>query len=843
MRRVTCCLRNGERQGKYLVKEASGRDRLLPVVGRRDTFELNPRRRMVHTIVTNADADQQEGIDSLLLAQRRSQDRTVELIAGGARLSDILGDICDAIDAQDPAIISSVLLMDPDGKHLWPAAGSRVPPDWTRLITPVAIGPGMGSCGTAAYLKQPVIVADIASDPLFDVGDYREQALRMGLCAVWSIPLISKSGEVLGTFAMYYGEPRAPTARELARVEGAAQLALVAIESERARTALEGALAELQHSEDRLRTIIDTIPTQAWSLRRDGTVNYLNQRWHDYTGITRHDAERLAGDKPAGATDLGGIIVHPDDLPAARAKWVEEVFPAKRAGEFEVRLRRHDGEYRWFMVRIEPMFDEAGNVVQWYGTNTDIEDLKRAEAKLRQDEQELRQMLDAIPQTIVVLSPDGAAVYANQTMLEYTGLARDEILGPDFRSRVFHPEDVTRLHEERRRALARGVPFELEQRARRNDGQYRWFLVRFNPVHDDQMRVLHWYATGTDIDDRKRGELRVESENLALREEIDSSFMFEEIVGSSPALKRVLADVARVARTESTVLISGETGTGKELIARAIHKRSARANRAFIRVNCAAIPPSLLAAELFGHEKGAFTGATQRRLGRFEAADGGTILLDEVGELPAETQIALLRVLQEREFERVGSNSPIAVDVRVLAATNRDLKAAVAGGELREDLYYRLNVFPIRLPPLRERLDDLPLLVEYLVQRYAAKAGKRFSRVTRRTLDLLRSYSWPGNIRELQNVIERAVVLSDGEIFSVDDSWLAVDPGRSGTAASPLSAIADRERELIESALAQSGGRVAGPSGAAVKLGIPRQTLDSKIKTFGIDKHRFRNRP
>jgi len=346
-----------------------------------------------------------------------------------------------------------------------------------------------------------------------------------------------------------------------------------------------------------------------------------------------------------------------------------------------------------------------------------------------------------------------------------------------------------------------------------------------------------------DIEDRKRDELRVTSENLALREDIDSSSMFEEIVGSSAALRRVLADVARVAPVDSTVLISGETGTGKELIARAIHKRSARASRALIRVNCAAIPPALIPSELFGHEKGAFTGATQRRLGRFEAADGGTILLDEVGELPPETQIALLRVLQEGEIERIGSSTPVRVDVRVLAATNRDLKAAVALGRFREDLYYRLNVFPVRLPPLRERLEDLPLLVEYLVQRYAAKIGKRLRQVSKSTLALLQSYSWPGNVRELQNVIERAVVLSDGETFLVDQSWLAGEAQRPTTPAGPLNGtIADREREMIEAALGQSGGRIAGPSGAAARLGIPRQTLDSKIVALGIDKLRFRGR-
>jgi formate hydrogenlyase transcriptional activator len=578
-----------------------------------------------------------------------------------------------------------------------------------------------------------------------------------------------------------------------------------------------------------------------WCFRPDGTVNYFNQRWHEYTGISREEAYGV-GDVESTAK-VFRTILHPDDAPRVVAKWQQEILSAGKPGEFEVRMRRRDGEYRWFMVRLEPLLDVSGRVTQWYGINTDIEDLKRAEAKLRRDEEELRRIVDAIPHTIVVLSSEGRAVYANRATLEYTGLTIDEVVAPDFRTRVFHPEDVARLEDERRQALAAGEPFENEQRARRRDGQYRWFMVRYNPLRDEQGKVLHWYATGMDIEDRKRDELRVRSENLALREDIDSSSMFEEIVGSSAPLRRVLADVARVAPVESTVLISGETGTGKELIARAIHKRSARAGRAFISVNCAAIPPALIPSELFGHEKGAFTGATQRRLGRFEAADGGTLLLDEVGELPPETQIALLRVLQEGEIERIGSSLPVRVDVRVLAATNRDLRAAVARGSFREDLYYRLNVFPIRLPPLRERLEDLPLLVEYLVQRYAAKIGKRLRHVGKSTLDLLQSYSWPGNVRELQNVIERAVVLSDGETFSVDESWLAGESQRSFAPAGRLSStIADQEREMIEAALAQSGGRIAGPSGAAARLGIPRQTLDSKIAALGIEKLRFRSR-
>jgi formate hydrogenlyase transcriptional activator len=329
-------------------------------------------------------------------------------------------------------------------------------------------------------------------------------------------------------------------------------------------------------------------------------------------------------------------------------------------------------------------------------------------------------------------------------------------------------------------------------------------------------------------------------ENLALKEEIDQSSMFEEIVGTSAVLRRVLVQVAKVAATDSTVLIAGETGTGKELIARAIHKRSQRSSRAFVSVNCAAIPATLIGSELFGHEKGAFTGAAQRRLGRFELADKGTLFLDEVGDLPIETQIALLRVLQERQFERIGGNQSIAVNVRIIAATNRDLKAAVGAGTFRSDLFYRLNVFPIAVPALRDRKDDIPLLVKYLIERYASKAGKKIKNIHKRTLELFQASDWPGNIRELQNVIERAVILCDGETFSAEDLWLQSESTGAGHAANGLARLGcDKERELIESALAQSRGRVAGPSGAAAKLGIPRSTLETKIRRLGIEKHRF----
>ena len=349
---------------------------------------------------------------------------------------------------------------------------------------------------------------------------------------------------------------------------------------------------------------------------------------------------------------------------------------------------------------------------------------KRAEEKLRQDERELRRITHAIPEAISVLAPDGTILHANQVVLDYTGLTSENVKTDDFLIRLFHPDDLERVRDKRQNALEYGAPFELELRARRKDGQYRWFLFRYSPLRDDEGRIIRWYATGIDIENRKQAKERIQNENMALREEIDRISMFEEIVGSSNVLRKVLQQVAKVAPTDSTVLILGETGTGKELIARAIHKRSNRSSRAFIRVNCGAIPSSLIASELFGHEKGAFTGALQRRLGRFESANGGTILLDEIGELPAETQTALLRVLQERGIERVGGSQPISVDVRVLAATNRDLKAAVAAGTFRQDLFYRLNVFPIQIPSLRERLDDIPLLVEYLIERYAKKGRK-----------------------------------------------------------------------------------------------------------------------
>ena len=525
-------------------------------------------------------------------------------------------------------------------------------------------------------------------------------------------------------------------------------------------------------------------------------------------------------------------LVHPDDREFV-AHEIQQMLADHRGFDFTKRIVRPDGTIRHVRCVGAPAAHGEGFV----GTGIDVTEQEQLTAALRKSEVELRQILDLAPQIIGVLGPRRERLYANRVALAYYGVTLEEWRQRSFGPEV-HPEDFDRVKASIDRSVADPAAYDMEMRLRKGDGTYRWFLVRYNPLRDDQGQLIRWYLACSDIDDRRRTEDRLRNETIALREDLDRASMFEEIVGSSPALRRVLAQVAKVAQTDATVLILGETGTGKELVARAIHKRSRRSSGAFIRVNCAAIPPSLIASELFGHEKGAFTGALQRRLGRFEAADGGTIFLDEIGDLPPEAQVSLLRVLQEREIERVGSSRPIPVDVRVLAATNRDLEAAVEAAKFREDLFYRLNVVPIRLPPLRERAEDIPILVEYLVDRYARQVGKNIRNIAKQTLQSLQTYDWPGNVRELQNVIERAVVLSEGETFAMDESWLTRK--RAKPSGGPVTTLADGEKALIEAALKETQGRVGGPRGAAAKLGIPRQTLEWKIRNLNIDKLAFR---
>jgi formate hydrogenlyase transcriptional activator len=532
-------------------------------------------------------------------------------------------------------------------------------------------------------------------------------------------------------------------------------------------------------------------------------------------------------------------LVHPDDRTFV-AEEIRTMLAEHGRFDFTKRIVRADGMIRHVRCVGVPAITD-GTFHGFVGTGMDVTEGEELTRALRESEQELRQILDLVPQLVGVLGPQAERLYANRVTLSYFGVTLDEWRQRDRRSEV-HPDDAERFTSAADRSVSSSSPYELEVRLSDAAGGYRWFLARYNPVLDDNGQVRRWYVACTDIEDRKRAEERLQQENVALREEIDKASMFEEIVGASPALTAVLSRVSKVATTDSTVLITGETGTGKELIARAIHKRSHRSSRAFVAVNLAAIPRELMASELFGHEKGAFTGAIQRRIGRFELASGGTIFLDEVGELLPDTQVALLRVLQERELERVGGTQPIHVDVRVIAATNRDVQTAVEHGTFRQDLFYRLNVFPLEMPPLRERRDDIPVLVQYLIERYSRKAGKTIRRVNRRTFDRLQAYPWPGNVRELQNVIERSVIVCDSDELTVDASWLSGPPGvenrlaQSGT-------LAAQEKAIVEEALRASGGRVFGPSGAAERLGVNRSTLESKIRALGINKSRFRVRP
>jgi len=632
------------------------------------------------------------------------ENRLLEMVAQGDSLSSILTALCRLFEELCSGSLTSVLLLDATTRQLWHGAAPSLPAEYTEAINGGVIGPSAGSCGTAAYRGEPVIVSDIAVDPLWR--DYRDIALAHGLRACWSMPLFSTERRVLGTFATYFRQPGAPTQQQQDVIEHLAHLANIAIERTRAQEALRRSKAYL---------------AQAQKLSRTGSFG-----WNIASGELFWSEETfcIVGFDPAVKPTLDLVFkrVHPEDI-----RLVQQTLDlAVRDGsnlDFEHRLLLPDGSVKYVHVVARPVADPSGKL-EFVGAVMDVTPAKQAFRQI----QELKDQ----------------------------------------------------LHRE----------------------------------------------------------------NIVLREQVDAASMFEEIVGNSPALQEMLARVAKVAHTESTVLIMGETGTGKELIARAIHKRSARSGHAFVSVNCAAIPPSLIASELFGHEKGAFTGALQRRPGRFELAQGGTLFLDEVGELPAEIQVALLRVLQEREFERVGGAQPIRADVRVIAATNRDLKAAIIAGKFRSDLYYRLNVFPIEMPSLHARKEDIPMLTEYFIHRYAGQMGKKISRIRRKTLALFQSYPWPGNIRELQNVIERSLILCETDTFSVDESWLAREPVGAGSLTQPLpKKLATDEKAMIEIALAATRGRISGPAGAATKLGMPASTLESKIRALKINKHQFRASP
>ena len=597
-------------------------------------------------------------------------------------------------------------------------------------------------------------------------------------------------------------------------------------------------------SEEGFRLIVETIPGLIAVMTPEGAVEHVNRQVLEFFGRTLEELKQW------GTTDA----VHPADLPRVKTAWqyaVETGLPY----EFEHRIRRADGEYRWFQSRGLPLRDVEGRIVRWYNLLTDIDARKQSEEKLRRSEADLLEAQRLSHAGSWRHDLASGAFTVSPEVLRIRGVESAEPLSTiDRMYSGIHPDDRSRVRETYEAAQTQKGEFDAEYRIVLSDGTVKHLHTIGHAVLNESGDVVEYVGTGMDVTEQRQAQAaletafeeikrlkdRLQDENLALREEIDQAFMFEEIVGASPALKSVLSHVSKVAPTDSTVLISGETGTGKELIARAIHKHSRRADRAFVSLNCAATPPSLIASELFGHEKGAFTGAVQQRRGRFELAHSGTIFLDEIGEIPMDTQIALLRVLQERQIERVGGSRAIPVDVRVVAATNRDVSAAIAEGSFRSDLFYRLNVFPIHVPPLRKRREDIPILVEYFVKRFAENMAKRIRRIDKRTLELCDRYPWPGNIRELQNIIERSVILCTGDTFSIDEAWLSSQAPLRADGSSPLPAtLQDQEKEMIETALAKSRGRVAGPRGAAAGLGIPASTLESKIKQLGIEKRRF----
>ena len=601
------------------------------------------------------------------------------------------------------------------------------------------------------------------------------------------------------------------------------------------------AVEVLRTSEQNLRLIVDSIPGFVITATPSGELELANLRMLTYFGKTLEELKEWS------------LVIHPDDRPLVVAAWAHSVQTGD-PHDIPQRLLGADGIYRWFHVRASALRNAEGEIQRWYALFTDIDESKQAEAKLRRSEWNLLEAQRLGHSGSWSLDVASGIVTGSPEMRRVFGVTDgDDPSQPDFWFDRIHPEDRSRVRELFEQCVAEKREYQADYRLLLPDGTIRYQHSRGNPIVNAAGHLVEFVGTAIDttdhalataelqraFDEIKRLKDRLHDENIALREQIDQVFMFEEIVGSSAALKEVLSSVVKVAPTDSTVLITGETGTGKELVARAIHKRSQRASRAFVSVNCAAIPSSLIASELFGHEKGAFTGAMQQRRGRFELAHSGSIFLDEVGELPHETQVALLRVLQERQFERVGSDRVISTNVRVIAATNRDLSAAIAAGTFRADLFYRLNVFPIEIPPLRKRRDDIPLLVEYFVQRFSDKMGKHIRKIDKDTLARCRAYDWPGNIRELQNIVERSVILCTGSTFRVEKAGLSAREPSTSPAPPLTEALQHQEKQIIEAALAAANGKVAGPRGAAVRLGVPPSTLEWKIKQLKIQKRKF----
>jgi PAS domain S-box-containing protein len=799
--------------------------------------------RVVKWFGTNTDVQDRKSAEGLLAGENL----VLEMTAKGNSLESILEALCRVVEQSVSGCCCSIILIDTGGSKVEQAIAPSLPSSYRDRFPGTPMDREGGPCTRAARLKTQVVVSDVAADRQWDTYGWRVATLTHGLKACWSTAIMASNDLALGTFAIYWREPRCPTEQDQKNIQQITHLAAVVIERKRNEAELTRALDEIAKSEAELRTIVDAIPQLIIAIGTDGNLLHANQAVLEYTGMTSEEVE----------SERFREAFHSEDTERLRAER-DAALSRGAPFEYERRVRRRDGQYRWFLAQYKPLLGERGEVIRWYTSGTDIDDRKRAEEKLRRSEWNLleAQRLGHTGSWSVDIASGTATASPEMLRLVDFKLGEDRSRNDYFMNKM-HPEDRERVRELFVKSVSERIDFEAHHRILGDGGAIRYMHSIGHPVLNETGDLVEFVGAVIDTTEQAQARIALENaltevkllrdqlykENLALRDEVDRVSMFEEILGTSQALQAVVSRVVKVAPTDSSVLITGETGTGKELIARAIHKRSTRSQRAFVSVNCAALASSLISSELFGYEKGAFTGATQRRLGRFELANGGTIFLDEVGELPAEIQVALLRVLQEREFERVGGTQSIQVDVRVVAATNRDLETAIANGTFRRDLFYRLNVFPIQMPALRERKDDILTLLEYFVQRFGRKLGKNFSKIDKRTVELFRSYDWPGNVRELQNVVERSVIISPDDVFCVDESWLSAGAAktRSTQRVSELAnSDSGRERQIIETALAESGGRVYGPKGAAAKLQIPPSTLDSKIKKLQIRKSRFK---
>lgn len=590
-----------------------------------------------------------------------------------------------------------------------------------------------------------------------------------------------------------------------------------------------------------LKSLINSFPVLARINAPDGSILFVNQSWCEYTGMSLDDAK--------GSDGLQ--IVHSDDLSNYAAEW-QSALSKGTIFQFEARIRRANGEYRWFQIVESPFLDESGSLVQWHATYIDIQDRKSVENTLRRTEKlldDVQKLTHAGSWAWNVIPPKNL-YWSSETYRIFGFDPEKDPCSCERAMERIHPDDVPKTLEILEQSIRDKSCVEMNYRVLLPNEPEKHVHCIGHPVLNGAGDLVEYVGTVINLTEQHRQIATLEeafrkvtrlkdhlqNENAELRQEADQISLFEDIVGATKPFRAVLEQVVKAAPTDCTVLLVGETGVGKRRVARAIHKRSHHSGGPFIHVNCAALSHSAM-TELFGFEKGDATG-TQPHIGHFKLAEGGTIYLDEIGELPAPAQSAILRIIKDQESDE---DNPGSVKVRILAATSRNLQGAVDEGTFRQDLFYRLNVIPIHIPALRERREDIPLLVKYLADFYARRTGKEISGIDDRAISVLQSYNWPGNVRELQNMIERAVILCDSRILSIDESWLRPEPSRSPAPIVPSTGtLEEREIEAIKSALAASRGRVSGPHGAAVKLGIPRSTLESKIRSFGIKKYQFK---